>query len=317
MRSKNVSELPRGGAVALYAFTFRGLRLATRLADILDCAVYVPFSLCREDPPAGSRAAIRGFSSLAGLMRERFHSCRCHIFVAAAGIAVRAIAPFLRDKAQDPAVVVLDQRGRHVVSLLSGHLGGGNAMAEYLAAELGAEPVITTASDLEELPAVDVLAIERGLILSDTGPAKKVAAALLAGKSVPLSDPGNFLGIRGGPWESLFPPFPSCAASPAGGSAPSPPPWLNDLPPGPTRLLLRLPVPPLCLAGPSLRLTVPPVCLTSPILRLSGTQRCPSSFFLRPLLPAAARMPPGNLKPLCRRGPASRSRCIALPLFRA
>jgi cobalt-precorrin 5A hydrolase len=216
---KNYSGLPRGDAVALYACTLRGALLALRLADTLGAAVHVPFSLCRENVFSGSRSEIKGFASLAALMRERFHACRCHIFVAATGIAVRAIAPYLRDKAHDPAVVVIDQRGRHVISLLSGHLGGGNAMAEFLAEELGAEPVITTASDLEDLPSVDVLAVERGLIFADIAPVKFVSAALLAGKTVFLSDPGNFLGIRGGPRESLFLRFPARPVGPSGATA--------------------------------------------------------------------------------------------------
>jgi cobalamin biosynthesis protein CbiG len=190
-----------------------------RLAHTLEAVVYVPFSLYREDVFSDSGSGIRGFASLPGLMRERFHACRCHIFVAAAGIAVRSIAPYLRDKVHDPAVVVIDQRGRHVVSLLSGHLGGGNAMAKFLAGKLGAEPIITTASDLEDLPSVDVLAVERGLILADIAPVKVISAALLAGKTVSLSDPGNFLGIRGGPWESLFIPFPAGSVPPTGESA--------------------------------------------------------------------------------------------------
>jgi cobalt-precorrin 5A hydrolase len=193
-----------GASIALYAVTVRGLRLALRLAELLDAPVHVPFSLADAEDCSPDRSRVQGFASLSGLMREGFFRYRCHIFIAAAGIAVRAVAPHLRDKAHDPAVLVIDQRGRHVISLLSGHLGGGNAMAGYLAKALDAVPVITTATDVEDLPALDVLAQEQGLAIADVGSVKTISAELLAGKLVSLYDPDNFLGLRGSPWEPLF-----------------------------------------------------------------------------------------------------------------
>ncbi len=106
------------------------------------------------------------------------------IFVGAAGIAVRLIAPWVRDKTTDPAVLVVDEEGRFVLSLLSGHLGGANARAEQLAAALGAVPVITTATDTAGKFAVDVWAKENGLLFSSLQPAKKISAAVLSGEPV-------------------------------------------------------------------------------------------------------------------------------------
>jgi cobalt-precorrin 5A hydrolase len=86
------------------------------------------------------------------------------ICIMAAGIVVRSIAPFLRDKTQDPGVIVVDERGRHAISLIGGHLGGGNALARRVAAVTGGTAVITTASDTLELVALDLWARDQHLL---------------------------------------------------------------------------------------------------------------------------------------------------------
>lgn len=73
------------------------------------------------------------------------------IFIMATGIVVRTIAPLIKDKRIDPAVVVLDEKGEYAISLLSGHLGGANRLAKEIANFLGARPVITTASDVDHI----------------------------------------------------------------------------------------------------------------------------------------------------------------------
>lgn len=89
------------------------------------------------------------------------------VFVMATGIVVRTIAPLLADKQRDPAVVVCDEGGRFAISLLSGHLGGANELARRVAGVLGAEPVITTASDVLGLTALDLWARQLGLTAGD------------------------------------------------------------------------------------------------------------------------------------------------------
>ena len=125
---------------AYLAFTDTGLALARRLADAL------PGSVDR----CGS-----GGVSLAGWTALQFAQSDALVFVGAVGIAVRAIAPYCRSKASDPAVVVLDECGRFAVPVLSGHLGGANDLARALAAVCGAVPVITTATDAHGIFAVD------------------------------------------------------------------------------------------------------------------------------------------------------------------
>ena len=106
------------------------------------------------------------------------------IFVCAAGIAVRLIAPYVRSKATDPPVLVIDEGGHFVISLLSGHMGGANGLARRCAALLGAQPVITTATDVQERFAVDIFALENHLIISDMRAAKNVSASVVNDRPV-------------------------------------------------------------------------------------------------------------------------------------
>ncbi len=106
------------------------------------------------------------------------------IFIGSTGIAVRSIAPFVKHKSEDPAVLVIDEAGHYVISLLSGHLGGGNEFAEITASLIDAEPVITTATDAEGAFSVDVFARENGFILTDFQAAKEVSAKVLRGEKL-------------------------------------------------------------------------------------------------------------------------------------
>jgi cobalt-precorrin 5A hydrolase len=90
---------------------------------------------------------LTSFASVFELTAQLFNEVNALIFVSACGIAVRAVAPLIKSKLTDPAVVVCDEAGRYAVSLLSGHAGGANGLAEQIAAVSGAVPVITTASD--------------------------------------------------------------------------------------------------------------------------------------------------------------------------
>ncbi len=136
------------------------------------------------------------FERLSESVSPVFRHYRGHIFIMAAGIVVRTLAPLIRHKAQDPAVVVVDDSGRHVVSLLSGHIGGANALAETIAERIGATPVITTATDVNQLPAIDVIAGELGLEIENFDAVKSVHMALLNGRKVVLHDPYAILGNR-------------------------------------------------------------------------------------------------------------------------
>lgn len=106
------------------------------------------------------------------------------VFIGAMGIAVRYLAPVLRDKRKDPAVVVIDPTGHYVISVLSGHLGGANDFAVKLAEKIGAEPVITTASDHLGYTSIDLFAKENHYSIGDMKRMKEIAAAMVAGEPV-------------------------------------------------------------------------------------------------------------------------------------
>jgi cobalt-precorrin 5A hydrolase len=113
------------------------------------------------------------------------------VFIMATGIVVRTIAPLLLAKDRDPAVVVLDDAGRFAVSLLSGHIGGANALAKSCAELIGSIPVITTATDVNDLPSFDMLAKENGWLIEDLRRVKVLNALLLEGKEIAVVDHGS------------------------------------------------------------------------------------------------------------------------------
>ncbi len=113
----------------------------------------------RQPPPPGV------FDRLPDAVATQFHQYDCHVFIFSTGIAVRIIAPLLSSKLTDPAVVVLDDRGRHAVSLVSGHLGHANEYTRLIGLLLGATPVITTATDVNALPSIDLLADRQDLYI--------------------------------------------------------------------------------------------------------------------------------------------------------
>lgn len=123
---------------------------------------------------------------LASVCADAFRDSEALVFVGAAGIAVRAIAPLVRDKLTDPPVIVIDENGSFVIPLLSGHVGGANSLALEAAEAIGAQPVITTATDVSGAFSVDVFAKENGLRIANREGIAKVSSSALAGKAVTI-----------------------------------------------------------------------------------------------------------------------------------
>lgn len=111
--------------------------------------------------------------------RENFKKGNVLVFIGACGIAVRAVAPLIKDKTEDAAVIVIDEEGKFVIPILSGHMGGGVAAAKELSGIIGATAVITTASDVRGEFAVDVFAKNNGLVINDMKKAKSFSEYLL------------------------------------------------------------------------------------------------------------------------------------------
>lgn len=167
---------------AVISFTANGARLCAKLCGKMREAGYE----CEGTVPEKYRCTKTDETfvkvnrlSLHEWAEVRFGCMDILIFIGAAGIAVRAIGPFIKDKLTDPAVIVVDERGQFAISLLSGHVGGANRITKEVAELIGAVPVITTASDINGVTAVDVWAAERGLLLTDKTMAKKIAQSVL------------------------------------------------------------------------------------------------------------------------------------------
>ncbi len=108
------------------------------------------------------------------------------VLIMAVGIVVRLVAPLLQSKWSDPGVVVVDEGGNFAVSLVGGHWGGANRLAREVAACLGAAPVVTTATDVQGKPAIDMLARQWGFRPVPGARVKVVNSALLAGERVEI-----------------------------------------------------------------------------------------------------------------------------------
>lgn len=125
-----------------------------------------------------------------------FECCDGMIFIMAAGIVVRKLAPLIRHKTADPAVVVIDQNGRYAISLLSGHIGGANQLAHTAADRLNAggyacDPVITTGTDAADVTAFDVFAAQNDLIIENIADLKYISSAMIAGDLVQVAVDGR------------------------------------------------------------------------------------------------------------------------------
>ena len=179
---------------AVWAVTGNGAALGRKIQNQLPGTdLYLCGSLWAvEKQKAGE--GTHGFTRLSEGLSVLFQHYRSHVFIMSAGIAVRTIAPLIRHKAVDPAVVVVDDNGRHAVSLLSGHIGGANALATTVAKIIGATAVVTTATDVNQLPAIDVIAGELGLAIENFDAVKSVHMALLQKRGLLLHDPYDIIG---------------------------------------------------------------------------------------------------------------------------
>ena len=163
---------------AIISITENGRILSRKIADAIGGARYA----FRKHTDSGAE----GFSDLQKLVSDIFRDRDALIFICACGIAVRAIAPHIVSKTSDPAVVVIDDLGSFAVPILSGHIGGANALAKKIAQITGAVPVITTATDIGGKFSPDSFAVANNLHICDMAAAKEIAAAVLGGEQIGL-----------------------------------------------------------------------------------------------------------------------------------
>ncbi len=170
--------------IAIIAITKSGVLLGSRLASQRDRGHL--FASSKLAAYAGDRRVEWFEGPVAGLLEDLFPKYRKLVLFIALGAAVRLLAPLLKHKNTDPAIVVVDDSGRYAISALSGHVGGANELARNVASILGAEPVITTGSDVLGTPAPDMIGSELGWVIEDESNLTKAGAAIVNGEPVGL-----------------------------------------------------------------------------------------------------------------------------------
>ncbi|MFC4770239.1 cobalt-precorrin 5A hydrolase [Effusibacillus consociatus] len=170
-----IAENPK--PYAIVGITKHGAELARQLADQMpDADLYLSEKFLQE----GDEETVYSFPTNVRLLLEQiFHNYEGWILLISLGAVVRMIAPVLKDKKVDPAVVVVDDKAQFAISVLSGHLGGANALTERVAGILGAAPVVTTASDVSGTIAVDLLGREFGWKIDDDRQVTPASAAVV------------------------------------------------------------------------------------------------------------------------------------------
>ena len=158
--------------IAILAVTETGYKLAEKISAGIGGKIF---------------AKGRDFERMKIFVEEIFTKFVALIFICATGIAVRMIAPYIVGKLEDPAVIVIDERGRNVISLLSGHVGGANDLTLKISAQINANPVITTATDVEEKFAADNFAARLGLFPEPKDAIKAINTAILRGEEIFLT----------------------------------------------------------------------------------------------------------------------------------
>lgn len=170
--------------IGILALTRGGVQLGRRLLALYpDAILYAPSRHLGEDKTLPHN--IVPFDQGAGkAVAYAFARHRALVGIASTGALIRLITPLLGAKKTDPAVIALDEKGKYAISLLSGHLGGANELALDIARRLEGEAIITTSSDVQGLPAADLLGRNRGWKLADASHSAGVSAALVNGQAV-------------------------------------------------------------------------------------------------------------------------------------
>ena len=172
--------------IAVFCFTDAGVQLAVKLCGLMG----LPKECIHTNERFSRAYGLTGHKSVFEDMGRLFNENEALIFIGACGIAVRAIAPHLRYKATDPAVIVIDDKGRYVIPVLSGHIGGANAMAKTVADMMNAVAVITTATDTSNKFACDAWAASHDCAISSMELAKAVSARILT-EDIPYTFEGG------------------------------------------------------------------------------------------------------------------------------
>ncbi len=164
------------GKTSVLAITKNGIKMSSKLkAEFPDWTIYAP-----EKFSGQSNSVISWYSEpTSKKVGDLFQSSDALICLFSLGAVIRLIAPYIKDKKSDPAVIVIDDKSEFVISALSGHLGGANQLTKDIAEKLEARPVITTAADVNKTIPVDLVGKEFGWIIDDDSTVTKISALMV------------------------------------------------------------------------------------------------------------------------------------------
>ena len=172
---------------SVISFTGQGMELARKIRQDVPGISWTIFTKCSALKSELQGEEVFVEESISSWAKKQMNQKHALLFIGACGIAVRAIAPCLTGKLSDSPVLVLDEKGKYVIPVLSGHMGGANELALFLAEHMGMEPVVTTATDIQQVFAVDLFAKRNDLMLCPKEGIVKVSAKLLAGNPIRIA----------------------------------------------------------------------------------------------------------------------------------
>lgn len=175
--------------LSVISFTKKGIRLSEKVFDSFNLRNVKCFTKCKAAlAEEEKREHITYVSqSISKWAEEQMREKNCLLFIGACGIAVRAIAPYLTDKLHDSPVLVMDEEGQFVIPLLSGHVGGANEIARFLAEKMQAMPVITTATDVNRKFAVDIFARKNNLTITNKDGIAQISSKILNEEDITIA----------------------------------------------------------------------------------------------------------------------------------
>lgn len=169
--------------INIIAFTECGEELAKRISNL---------KICFENESVDFNVVLKDKE----IVKESFDRREPLVFIGACGIAIRLIAPFVKDKLTDIPVLVIDEKGMNVIPVLSGHYGGANELAGIIADAIGATAVITTATDINDKFAIDVFAKKNDLLITDKSAIAGISSKVLNGEKITFFIEKNKLGDK-------------------------------------------------------------------------------------------------------------------------
>ena len=173
--------------IAIWVITQNGVDSALKIADNIS-NIHIYSTKRVADFFKSKNIYVDVFDKISNKIKIVFNRYEAHIFIMSTGIVVRLIAPYIVSKTVDPAVIVLDDKAFHCISLLSGHIGGANEFTKKISSLTGAVPVISTATDLNNVPAIDVIAKKANFFIENPKNIKKINMAFLEKNIITIED---------------------------------------------------------------------------------------------------------------------------------